>query len=176
MNTTPDFDEIGRTVPLEPRWYLMTLAALRICFVAAAMYVCALQLLQIGFWSGLVDRAIVIVGLLVGLGIYADGGEVVWRKLGVLGRLAAFFAGLVLFAGAILAPGNPIWSSCIKLFGLLILGSMAFGLVHSLIDPSRTLRFRQIKKYLRTLPKEKRRAVRQRLELNFQTLIAEGFD
>lgn len=176
MNTTPDFEEIGKTVPLEPRWYLMTLATLRLCFVAAAMCVCALQLLQIGFWSGLVDGAIIIVGFWVGLGLYADGMDVLWRKVGVLGRLAAFFVGLVLLAGTILTQGNLIWPSGGKFFGLLILGSMAFGLVHSLMKPSRTLRFRQIKKYLRTLPKEKRRAVRQRLELNFQTLIAEGFD
>lgn len=175
MNTTPDFDEISKKVPLEESWFLRALAALRLCFVAVAMYVCVLQMLQIGFWSGMVDRAILLLGLWGGLGIYADSTEILWRKIGTLGRFAAFGIGLFLLAGSIISQGNQIWFGGAMMGVMLILGSMAYGLIHILIDPLRGLRFRQMKKYLRMLPTEKRSALGKRLDLNFQTLIAEGF-
>jgi hypothetical protein len=175
MNTTPDFDEIGRTVPLESWWHLRVVAALRLCFVVVAMYVCLLQFLRIGIWSAMADRTILLLGLWVGLGIYADSIEIVWRKLGVPGRLAAFVVGLVLLTGSIMAPGNLIWSGGAMVGIMFLLGAMAYGLIQILRGPVRALRFRQMKKYLRTLPTEKRRIMRQRLEMNFQTFIAEGF-
>lgn len=176
MNTTPDFEEIGKTVQLEARWYLVTLAAARLCLVAFAMYVGVLQLIHIGFWSGFVDRALLLAGLWVGLGLYGDAIEFVWRKLGILGRFLVLSVALVLVAGTILTQGNLMWHSVSMVGVLLVLCSLAFGLVQILQNPSRAMRFRQIKRYLRTLPIAKRRAIRQRLDLNFQTLCAEGFD
>ena len=174
MNSMPDFDDIGRTVPLEGPWFLRTLATLRLCIVVVAMYVCLLQLFQIGFWSSMADRAIILLGLWGGLGIYADSTEILWRRLGVLGRFATLVLLLVLVTGS-LAQGGRIWFGGTMVWIIFLLGSMAYGLLHMLISPLRALRFRQMKKYLRTLPTEKRRTMRHRLELNFQTLIAEGF-
>lgn len=175
MNTTPDFEEIGRTVPLEAWWHLRVVAALRLCFVVVAMYVCLLQFLRIGFWSAMADRTMLLLGLWVGLGIYGDGIEMVWRKLGVLGQSATFVVGIVLLTGSIMASGSLIWHGGTMVGAMFLLGAMAYGLIQILRNPVRALRFRQMKKYLRTLPTEKRRTMRQRLEMNFQTLIAEGF-
>lgn len=176
MNTTPDFDEIGRTVPLESCSRLRALSALRLCFVTIAIYVCILQLLRMGFWSASVDKAIIIAGMWVGLGFYGESFELVWRKLGILGRFAAFAAMIIVGIGLVLTQGNLLWSVSEKVAPLLILCSMAFGLLHSLIEPLRALRYRQIKRYLRSVSSQKRRSMRQRLNLNFETLVAEGFD
>ncbi|KIN66167.1 hypothetical protein Z946_646 [Sulfitobacter noctilucicola] len=42
-------------------------------------------------------------------------------------------------------------------------------------NPLRAARYRQIQRYLRTLPKSERQKWKERLDRNFQTLIAEGF-
>lgn len=175
MNTTPDFDKIGHTMPLEALWKLRAFAALRLCFVAVAMYVCLLQFLRIGFWSVTADRAFILLGLWAGLGLHADGIEIVWHRLGVMGRFAAIALAIVILAGTLLAPGNLNWFCGSMVLIMVLLGSMAYGLIHILIDPLRALRFRQIKRYLRTLPTVKRRTMREKLDKNFQTLIAEGF-
>lgn len=175
MNTTPDFDEIGHTAPLESRRKLRAFTALRLCFVAVAICVCILQLFRIGFWSAAGDRGFILLGLWVGLGLYGDGMEIVWRRLDIWGRIAAFAFGIVALAGALLAPSGLIWFSGAMVLTMFLLGLMTYGLVHILMDPSRALRFRQMKRYLRTLPTEKRRTMQDRLDRNFQTLIAEGF-
>lgn len=175
MNTTPDFDAIGQRVPLEPMGSLRAVALLRLLLVLHALSVCAAQILQIGVWSALIDRAVILLGLWGGLGLYSDSIEIVWRRLGPLGRLMALLLTLILVAASVLAQSNQILHSAAMLWGMLILGSMAYGLVRMLIDPLRALRFRQMKRYLRRLPRERRRDMQKRLELNFQTLIAEGF-
>ena len=174
MNTTPDFEEISHTVPLEARSKLRAFAAMRLCFVAVAMLVCLLQLLGVGFWSPTADRALILLGLWAGLGPYADGPEIVWRRLGVLGLLAAIALAIVFLAGTLLTS-NLVWFSGAMVLTVFALGSMAYGLANTLKDPLRALRFRQMKRFLRTLPAAKRRTMRDRLDKNFQTLIAEGF-
>ncbi len=176
MNTTPAFEEIGQTVPLEAPWKLRAFAALRLCFVALAIYVCVLQLLQIGFWSTTMDKAFILLGMWSGLGLYSDGLEVVWRRLGVLGRIAAIVFCLVFMAGELATQGNPIWFGGAMVCTLAVLGSMAYGLVQIMSKPMRAQRFRQMKRYLRTLSAGQRRNIRERLDKNFRTLVAEGFD
>ncbi|WP_435258117.1 hypothetical protein ACSBLW_18770 [Thioclava sp. FR2] len=175
MNSTPDFDVLGQHVPIEPMRSLRAVALLRLLLVLLALGVCVAQILQIGVWSALVDRAVILLGLSGGLGLYSDSIEIVWRRLGPLGRFVTLLLTLILVAASVLSQGNQILHSVAVLWVMLILGSMAYGLVHSLIDPLRALRFRQMKRYLRTLPKERRRDMHKRLELDFQTLIAEGF-
>lgn len=175
MNSTPDFDVLGQHVPIEPMGSLRAVVLLRLLLVLLALGVCVAQILQIGVWSALVDRAVILLGLSGGLGLYSDSIEIVWRRLGPLGRFVTLLLTLILVAASVLSQGNQILHSVAVLWVMLILGSMAYGLVHSLIDPLRALRFRQMKRYLRTLPKERRRDMHKRLELNFQTLIAEGF-
>ena len=175
MNSTPDFDALGQQVPLEPMGSLRAFAVLRLALVLLALGVCVAQFLQIGAWSALMDHAVVLLGLWGGLGLYSDSIEIVWRRLGPLGRFLTLLVSLILVAASVLTQGNQILHSVAMLWVMLILGSMAYGLVHSLIDPLRASRFRQMKRYLRALPKERRRDMQKRLELNFQTLIAEGF-
>ncbi|MFU1478851.1 hypothetical protein ACM25N_14545 [Roseovarius sp. C7] len=175
MNTTPDFDKIGHRVPLEARWKLRALAALRLCVVAVATYACLSQLLRIGLWSATGDRIVILLGLWTGLGLYADGIEIVWRRLECLGRTAIIALGVIILAGTLMAPDSLTWFRAGMVLTMCLLGAMAYGLVHILMEPLRALRFRQMKRYLRTLPAEKRRTVRDRLDSNFQTLVAEGF-
>ena len=124
----------------------------RLCFVIVAIYVTVLQLLKIGFWSFRVDHAIILLGICAAMGMHSDSLEIVWRKLGIVGRPVALLVMLTMIPWVLLTPGNPISLAASKLFGLSFLALSAFGLLHSLISPSRTLRFRQMKKYLRTLP------------------------
>ncbi|MBB4175805.1 hypothetical protein [Sulfitobacter noctilucicola] len=175
MNTTPEFDEIDRTVPIEGLLILRCFAALRLCFVVIALCVCVLQLFQIGFWSGTVDRALIFLGVLGGLGLFSDGIEPVWRKLGPPGQLFALFATPLIIVGSVLFSGNVLWSSFGFLTIILLLAAMAYGLLWMAGNPLRAARYRQIQRYLRTLPKSERQKWKERLDRNFQTLIAEGF-
>ncbi|KUP93377.1 hypothetical protein [Tritonibacter horizontis] len=176
MNTTPDFDMIGQTVPLETAATVRVYAALRLCIVAVALCVCLLQGLQIGFWSAAGDRVLILLGLWAGLGLYGDGIEVAWRSVGPSGRRLIYGFSLVLLAGTVMAAGNRIWFTSSMVGVMLVLGALAYGLIQVLTNPLRALRFRQMTKYLRGLPGEKRRAMRDRLDRNFHSLIAEGFD
>lgn len=176
MNTTPDFDEIGRTVPLERLSILRCFAALRLCFVAIALHVCVLQLLRIGFWSGTVDRAIILIGIMSGSGLYSDAIEPGWRKLRPLGQLAALVALPLIAVGSVLFSGTMLWSGFGFLMLIFMLTTMAYGLLRMAGNPLRAARYRQIQRYLRRLPRSERRKWQERLDLNFQTLLAEGFD
>ena len=175
MNTTPDFEDIGRTVPLETTRQIRTFAALRLGVVAIAVCLCLKQLLQLDLWSGIVDRGLILLGLWCGLGMYADSIEFVWRKLGVFGRIATYALGLIILLGTLTAQGNQIWTDVAMIFVMSLLGAMTFGLMRTLLSPARTQRFRQMKRYLRTQPRAQRHRMRDRLDKGFQTLIAEGF-
>lgn len=175
MNTTPDFEVIGRSVPLEAPWKLRAFAVLRLGFVIVAIYVCLLQLLRIGFLSANLDRAFILLGLWGGIGLYADGIEALWRRLGVLGRFATLVLSIVVLVGTLILPTGLTWFGGAMLLLMCLLGSLAYGLVLILMNPLRALRFRQMKRFLRTVPTGKRRAMREKLDKNFQTLIAEGF-
>ncbi|MEP5153970.1 hypothetical protein [Planktotalea sp.] len=175
MNTTPYFDEIGQTVPMEGSFTLRIFAVLRLCFVTLAVYICVLQFFQIGFWSGTIDRGLIFLGILSGMGLYSDGIEFVWRKLGPFAQLVVLLLLPTLAASSVLLSGRMLISGVTFLTLILLLAAMACGLCMTISDPLRTARYRQIQRFLRTLPKSDRRAPKLRLERDFQTLMAEGF-
>ena len=175
MNTTPDFDDISKTVPLEGLTMLRALALLRLGLVVLALYVCILQLFRIGAWSGTLDRAIIGLGVIAGLGLYSDGIEYSWRRLGAIGRPVASLILILAAMGLLVLAGNALVTGIAFFMMILLLIAMAHGLLQTARDPRRTARYRQIQRYLRTLPKSERHHSKDRLERNFQTLLAEGF-
>lgn len=175
MNTTPDFEKVGLTVPLEKQSVVRFLAVVRLCVVMLAIYVCVLQLMRLGFWSVMADRALIFVGVLSGLGLYVDAIEVTWRRLGLRGRFTALVLAIVVTLGSMASSGSMVWNAIAMASLILPLVVMAHGLLQISIDPLRAARFRQMKRYLRTLPADEKPLMRKRLEKNFETLIAEGF-
>ena len=175
MNTTPDSDDIGQTVPLEGLLVLRALALLRLGLVVLALHVCAMQLLRIGVWTGMMDRVLIGLGVMAGLGLYSDGLDYAWRKLGRRRRPLVALTLLLLAAALVVFAGHALMTGVAFVTLSLLLTAMAHGLLQTAIDPRRTARYRQMQRYLRTLPRSERRLRKDRLERNFQTLLAEGF-
>lgn len=175
MNTTPDFDRIGQLVPMESQAKLKNLARMRLGCVAIAVYVCAFQMMGVGVWSAGVDRLVILAGVLIGLGLYGDSVEQVWHGLGAWGKRGLVALCAIVVLGNIIAPQAPAWFLSGMPLLCVFLATMAFGLRHMLTAPLRAGRYRQMQRYLRSLPKADRPGARDRMYQNFRTLVAEGF-
>lgn len=175
MNSTPKFEEIAQTIPLESLWKVRLLAGLRLILVCCAIFTVVQNMTGSPVWSQVADRLTVFIALWVGFGIYGDSIEDIWKRLGILGRPAAYATAGIIALGTMLSD-LAIWTTLTYVFVLAILLSMAFGLLMMAKAPMRAARFRQMVRYLRRQPKTARREIRAQLDRNFATLIAEGFE
>lgn len=180
MNTTPAFEDIRHTTPLETPRHVRSRAALRLSLVAVAICVGVAQMAHSHVWSGLMDRTVLLAGLWGGLGLYGDGLEPAWRRLGQTGRQTGHtvivLIGLILVAAGLFFADNLLWRSAALGLALIVLGALAYGLAQTLIAPQRAARYRQMQRHIRAQPRAERNSARNRLEKGYQTLLAEGFE
>ncbi len=175
MNSTLEFEQFKLTTPLENRMKLRCNAVLRLCVVGGSFLICFAELVGIEVWTFSQSSLIVVLGLWIGIGTNAEFYEPFWRKFGPLGQLAILVSLLMIGAGLLFSEGHIFWRKVSAFSTLMVLAWIAWYLMQMMWEPMHAARYRQLQRYLRTLPRRERSEARKHLMANFARLVSEGF-
>lgn len=175
MNTTPDFDEISLTTPLESKSLLRLYAQLRFCVVVVSIMICIPRIFGFEVLPHYWGSFLIMLGMGVGIGVNQEALEPIWRPLKSQAKLVVISSVVIVAVGTALSPGHTVWGGASSLLVLGFLVAIAWGLGKMIYDPLRAARYRQVKRHLRFLPKKDAKSKQRRLMKSFDTLLSEGF-
>ncbi|WP_120634185.1 hypothetical protein [Ruegeria sp. EL01] len=176
MNTTPEFDRISESTPLESITFVKRLAIARLCVLCIGLFAALFELVGFVEWPRYFDSAMVIAALWIGWSPKGEGIEPIWKAMGVAGRWAALALGTGICIGLFVSGGNHFYSLTSEVFVVVLMMFLASGHIGVILNASRAARYRQIQKYVRKLPRSERYQARKNLLMDFDALVAEGFD
>jgi predicted tellurium resistance membrane protein TerC len=175
LNSTPDFDRLAAVFPLEPSARIRISAIARLVVVAVSLVYCLVTHFNFVQHPPRTEAFLIVLGIWIGHGFYGESMEFGWAKLGESGQYVALVMFLI-FAGCVVWLQPDPWARfAILTVTLLILIWQMIGLWWALRSPLRASRYRQMIRYVRSVPRNQRKTERRRMRLNFETLVAEGF-
>jgi hypothetical protein len=176
MNTTPEFDRISKSTPLESKTFVKRLAAARLCVLCIGLMAAFSELVGVIAWPRYTAGIVVTAALWGGWSPRGEGIEPIWKAIGIGGRWAAVALGTGICIGLFASGGSFPYSLASEVFVIGLLVFLASGQISTIRNTSRAARFRQMQKYVSTLPRSRRRQARESLLMDFDALVAEGFD
>jgi hypothetical protein len=175
LNSTPDFDRLAAVFPLEPLDNVRIAAVFRLLVVAVSLGYCLAAQFNFVQHPPRAEAFISVLGMWIGHGFHGESMERGWAKLGEFRQYVALALFSIFAACVFWLQPDPWAKLAITLSAFLVLTWQMNGLLGVLRSPLRAARYRQMIRYVRSVPRNQRKAERRRMRLNFETLVAEGF-